>query len=42
MDHIKQIVRQEVKKYASGGRGANILLFAILDDEQGYLCSECR
>lgn len=35
MDHIKKIVRQEVKKYASGGRGANILLFAILDDEQG-------
>lgn len=35
MDHIKQIVRQEVNKYASGGRGANILLFAILDDEQG-------
>lgn len=35
MDHIKQIVRQEVKKYVAGGRGANILLFAILDDEQG-------
>ena len=35
MDHIKQIVRQEVQKYAAGGRGANILLFAILDDEQG-------
>jgi len=35
MDSLKQIVRQEVKKYASNGRGANILLFAILDDEQG-------
>lgn len=35
MDNLKKIVRQEVKKYASNGRGANILLFAILDDEQG-------
>lgn len=35
MDRIKQIVRQEVQKYSAGGRGANIVLFAILDDEQG-------
>lgn len=35
MDILKQIVREEVEKYAAGGRGANILLFAILDDERG-------
>ena len=35
MDILKQTVREEVKKYAAGGRGANILLFAILDDEHG-------
>lgn len=34
MDIVKRTLREEVKKYASGGRGANILLFAILDDEQ--------
>ncbi|MEQ8673753.1 MAG: element excision factor XisI family protein [Aggregatilineales bacterium] len=35
MDILKQTVREEVEKYAAGGRGANILLFAILDDERG-------
>lgn len=34
MDILKQTLREEVRKYASSGRGANILLFAILDDEQ--------
>lgn len=34
MDIFKQTLREEVQKYASNGRGANILLFAILDDEQ--------
>lgn len=34
MDILKQTLREEVQKYAAGGRGANILLFAILDDEQ--------
>ena len=33
MDRITQIVREEVQKYAGQGRGANILLFPILDDE---------
>ncbi|NJO07799.1 MAG: XisI protein [Chloroflexaceae bacterium] len=35
MDNLKRTVREEVEKYATGGRGANILLFAILDDERG-------
>lgn len=35
MDYIKSLVRREVVKYAASGRGANVLLFAILDDEQG-------
>ena len=34
MDTLKQTLREEVKKYAAGGRGINVLLFAILDDEQ--------
>ena len=34
MDILGQIVREEVEKYVAGGRGANILLFAILDDER--------
>jgi len=33
MDELTKIVREEVRKYAAGGRGANILLFPILDDE---------
>ena len=33
MDNLKRTVREEVEKYAAGERGANILLFAILDDE---------
>jgi hypothetical protein len=35
MDILRQTVREEVEKYAAGGRGANILLFAILDDDRG-------
>ncbi|GEM_PF-5242782 len=37
MDHIKQIVRQEVEKYAAGGRGVNILLFASLMMSKVYM-----
>ena len=33
MEELAKIVREEVRKYAAGGRGANILLFPILDDE---------
>lgn len=35
MDILKQTLREEIEKYAAGGRGANILLFAILDDDRG-------
>ncbi|MCI0709174.1 MAG: XisI protein [Chloroflexi bacterium] len=35
METLKQTLREEVKKYAAGGRGINVLLFAILDDQQG-------
>lgn len=35
MDTLKRTLREEVRKYAAGGRGINVLLFAILDDEQG-------
>lgn len=34
MDQLTQIVREEVKKYDAGGRGANAILFALLDDER--------
>lgn len=33
MDPITRIVREEVAKYAGSGRGANIILFPLLDDE---------
>lgn len=33
MDELIQIVRTEVRKYAGSGRGANIRLFPLLDDE---------
>ncbi|MDX2077328.1 MAG: element excision factor XisI family protein [bacterium] len=33
MDTLTEIVRQEVSAYASNGRGANILLFPLLDDD---------
>lgn len=33
MDSLAQIVREEVKKYAGSGRGANLILFPLLDDE---------
>ena len=32
MDNMVKILREEVEKYAGGGRGANILLFPLLDD----------
>ena len=32
---LKAIVRAEVRKYAGNRRGANVLLFPILDDESG-------
>jgi hypothetical protein len=34
MDRLTEILRSEVLKYAGTGRGANILLFPILDDER--------
>jgi hypothetical protein len=34
MDALTQIVREEIRKYAGNGRGANIILFPILDDER--------
>jgi hypothetical protein len=34
MEQLSDIVREEVEKYAGGGRGANIILFPILDDER--------
>jgi hypothetical protein len=33
MDTLTEIIRQEVSAYASNGRGANILLFPLLDDD---------
>lgn len=33
MADINEILKQEVKKYSGSGRGANILLFPVLDDE---------
>jgi hypothetical protein len=32
MAGINEIVREEVEKYASDGRGANVILFPVLDD----------
>jgi hypothetical protein len=34
MDNLLDITREEVRKYASNGRGGNILLFPLLDDER--------
>lgn len=34
MDNLKQIVSEEVAKYAGNGRGANIILFPLLDDQR--------
>lgn len=34
MDSLKTISREEVEKYEAGGRGVNILLFALLDDDR--------
>ncbi|MGB1288697.1 MAG: element excision factor XisI family protein [Aggregatilineales bacterium] len=31
---IKQIVREEVEKYAAGGKGEGLRLFPVLDDER--------
>lgn len=32
MDQLIQIVREEVEKYAAGGRGLNAIAFPVLDD----------
>jgi hypothetical protein len=32
MDRLKETLREEVIKYAAGGRGANAILFPVLDD----------
>lgn len=34
MDRLTEITREEVSKYAGNGRGANIILFPMLDDER--------
>lgn len=34
MDQMVNILREEVRKYAGTGRGANIRLFPVLDDER--------
>lgn len=35
MDQLIQVVREEVRKYAgTRGRGANVILFPLLDDER--------
>jgi hypothetical protein len=36
MATLKQIVRQEVHKYASSGEGVNLRLFPILDDDHQH------
>ncbi|MCL4256443.1 MAG: XisI protein [Anaerolineae bacterium] len=33
MDTLTQILKESVRAYAGNGRGANILLFPILDDD---------
>jgi hypothetical protein len=33
MDNLVKLLKQEVRKYAGGGRGHNLLLFPLLDDE---------
>ncbi len=33
MDNLKQLLREEVAWYAGSGRGANVILFPLLDDE---------
>lgn len=32
MDNLKEIVREEVEKYAGNGRGLNIILFPVVDN----------
>jgi hypothetical protein len=34
MERLIQILREEVEQYAAGGRGFNIRLFPLLDDER--------
>ena len=34
MDTLNAILREEVEKYAGSGRGGNILLFPVLDDQR--------
>jgi hypothetical protein len=33
VDRLTEVVREEVTKYVAGGRGANIILFPLLDDK---------
>lgn len=33
MDTVTNIIREEIAWYAGSGRGANIILFPVLDDE---------
>jgi hypothetical protein len=33
MATLKEILKEEVRKYAGSGRGANLLVFPLLDDE---------
>jgi hypothetical protein len=33
MDGLREIVREEVRKYAGTGKGINLRLFPLLDDE---------
>ena len=34
MDRLNAIVQEEVAKYAGSGRGANLILFPLLDDKR--------
>lgn len=34
MDRLNEITREEVRKYAGRGRGANAILFPLLDEER--------
>jgi hypothetical protein len=35
MESLRDIVREEVFKYASNGRGANVILFTLSDEQHG-------
>jgi hypothetical protein len=34
MENLTEIVREEVEKYAGGGRGENLILFPLRNDQQ--------